>query len=746
MEQKTASRHHFKEKRPQTLGSRLTIFSRSILLLASVSIWVTGCGPGSTNNNYYETNKTPNSGAASNFGGGGATGDGGGGQGVMCSEITKDPSLRNRLFVRDIYEAVADKKRTMKNVPGPSNTNEVSDEALQILADSVKNYFGPASYSLAFTKKEYWKNLIEKMVFLDEDRELLPSQDANSPIVLRTGCKLEQIAYWDESPGVNDQKLYVSRVLWNSLDQLNKIALLAHEVFYAQARKALYKNSDAVRFKVGQLLSLEGLKPLFSEWVPSKVPSIKNLLPASAKGFKACEGVSPDDPDAKLYFYQYEGKEGKQHLTFPVVASNSINSSFLQSTSFLFDAKERKTSVVGTDALYFQSIFHDVYDYKTPEQDLFIERMYTDSYLLSEPPSILLFFENLPQNIGGEPVLWSGHLMSSLIPITVSLLNPLSDWEKQNTPAPLTRDEQIVKINFNIRETLETCKVDRIDAEEAIAVLHKEVDSSIRDGKYPRGFPLWNKQLKTLIENLKKGEEDVDFSQCSFTSDYEISETLPGDIYSLKLKTNQPYGGKGLDRWGYERTPDVKVPLGKMRLTQGANKLDFDLRCYDYATSYAEVILKNEQKNHDTPKSPRKLTYSISESLPDVTEVQLNDLKRFANLLTLQTENIRNELYPYFIESWTSSSATYHRPEQVRALLSDLASEQHLKFEICNQRFVNDTNENNAHVKNTSCLITTMMSSGHRYMIYFSYPLSSDPVVKEISGQVPKLEFVQLVP
>ncbi|MFS4460880.1 hypothetical protein [Bdellovibrio sp. HCB2-146] len=708
--------------------------------MLGVSIWVTGCGPGSTNNNYFDTNKTPNSGgASSNFGGGGATGDGGGGQGVECGENTKNSDIRNRLFVRDIYEAVIDKDLKMKTVPGVAGTDAVSDDALEVLANSLKSYFGPASYSLEFTKVSFWKRLVNAIVFLEEDHKLISSQDANSPIHLQPGCTAVQIAFWDESSGVpNEHKLYVNRRFWRSLDQLNKIGLLAHEVFYAQARKAGYKNSDTVRNKIGQLLSTEGLTPLFTAYAPSKVPSIKDVLPENSKGFKTCEGTSQTDPDAKIHMYQYQGTDGKQYFTFPVVSSNSINSAYLQSTSFPFDPNKNSSLAAATDLLYFQSQFHDGDNYFEPNLDIFYDRWYSNASLLTPRVDISMqnFYNRLPLRVGQESILWTGHLRSSPQPITLFLLNSTTDWNQRKQRTALTTEQKLIEINIVLKSEIVICGAKSGEAEGVIALLYKEIKTAIQNGSYPHGFPQWTKALEQISNRNNK---------CDLPNNEQISREYPAYLYSLHLKTDKNHEAEETlhESLLYKAGSSQAIPLGKIRLSQGSNSLEFDLRCNDYSTAYAEVVL---QKNKPAAVVRHKVTSLLSEAGSDLPAESLNNISRFMTLIQSSDEYNRNVVYPAFIKTNTpSSDRPLYPSEQYRAFLTNLSIEKDVTFSRCKQNMTNDYNEQQVKYRDTNCLIATFNKSQHRYMIYFSYELKTDQSQNNAYEEVPTLEFVQLI-
>lgn len=501
---------------------------------------------------------------------GGSTGDGGGGQGVQCED--------GNLYVRDVYEAVFEKNRTLKSVSGENSPDHVSAQARKVLIESLKSYFGPSSEIFPYVKDSYWLDVEKRISFIDDDRELLASQDANSPIKLKTGCKIVQIAYWDESPrNVKDDRLYVSRKLWKKLDQLNKVALLSHEVFFKQARIAGYKNSDAVRDQIGQLLSVEGLETLFPNWIPSADPKVSAVLPASTTGFKVCDGRSEEDLTARLRLYQYEGKDGVQHFSIPLLHSSKINAALLQGAKTSFSPDDDVLLAATTDLLIFQS------DLKGKEIAHFdpttLYRWYADSGLLMKDKSLTDLLKSLPN----RKILWSETFHSSSEPITISIENTLLNWEGTKTPNRLSANGLIKEVNLELKNTLQKCLplVDR--AEGAIAILHKEIKSAIEQGKYPSNFPAWAEALKKL--NVVGEARD---SECSaLLKNTRVTHDLPAFLYSIYGKTNTgAEAWRLLGEYSLEPRSYAPVELGVVSVSQGTDELKFKVNCEDYKSQY----------------------------------------------------------------------------------------------------------------------------------------------------------------
>lgn len=430
------------------------------LFCLALPVSLISCGPTSINN-YHGSDKVLANGNSETRGGGG-TGDGGGGQGIVCTSEVKEERLKNRLFVRDIFEAIINHHRNMKYVESPSaSLDKVDPQAIKVLVDSIKLYFGPATRNLEFGNEKFWTDFAERISFLNEETPLFPSNDANSPIALPVGCQITQLAYWDESAGsASDGTLYVDKKKWQQLDQFNKIALLAHEYFFKQARKAGYKNSDFTRFKVGQLLSVEGLEPISKEWAPAKDPRVKDILPESKNGFKFCQGTSSEDPAAQLYFYQYEGKDKFQHFVFPFLKSNSINLNLFQGKDFTIDPKAYQLPAA-TDLLIYGSDFDDDPEslfLKSNDNELTL--WYKGTGLLYEPGgaatlvSTVHAVQSAMENLSNfnKTVLWLNHTTSANQTIQFSLLNPAINYNLAKKRRVKTRESLTASINRKIED------------------------------------------------------------------------------------------------------------------------------------------------------------------------------------------------------------------------------------------------------------------------------------------------------
>lgn len=739
------------------------------------SIFLSSCGPTSIYNNHGPDKNLANTTGETRGGGGGGTGDGGGGQGISCNADVKDKSLRNRLFVRDIFEAITNHRRTMKVINSPfENSDKVDAGSIKVLVDSIKLYFGPASSNLDFATESFWTDFANKISFVNEETPLFPSNDANSPIALPVGCEIVQIAYWDESAGSSEEgTLYVDQKRWRQLDQFNKIALLSHEFFFKQARKAKYKSSDFVRNKVGQLLSTEGLEPLFKDWVPASDPRIHDLLPDAKDGFKVCTGNSSEDPSAQLLFYQYKGKDNFQHFVFPMLKSNSINFSLLQPAHFVgFNPKENLNLSAMSDLWVYDSEFPGKTDDLMTsnlegDEDLFLSMRYNGSGTLFEKSkfSIGQDIREALNILGkyGKAVLWSNYINTMEQPIQVSIINSvlgkesrgkdLKSWEDLIVLANKQIESRFLSISketignrsFQIKQEALTKKILI-----AISILNSEIEDAARIGIYPEGFPKWNSSLHGLSKELS----------IFYTADHPLKKDLPAILYKLNLNT---YGERDIEEYlgrevfqSFRQDFQFSNEPGNMFLKQGNLSLNFKLKCNGYATIFnATTKSDNGSKMSSKSKSPININYKIEDN-----DFRSNHSGSKAEELKSILEKVRNRWYKipkfhpmteikcdienlvsFFISEKTSPEKyqkfwsknfdacdgdKWLNCDELNMLASDLNDETSISVVSCNEYFRYSelysglffSSKNNKPARR-GCFILKMNSKMNNYFIYF---------------------------
>lgn len=712
---------------------------------------------------------------------GGTTGDGGGGQGVICSDEVKDQRLKGKIFVRDIYEAIVNYKRTMKQIEGKSNADEVSAEAIKVLVDSIKFYFGPASRNLYFANENFWLEFIKRISFLSEDFELLPSQDANSAIALPIGCQIVQMAFWDESAGVdNEGTLHVDQKRWRQLDQFNKIALLAHEFFFKQARKSGYKNSDFIRFKVGQLLSTEGLVPLFKQWAPSRQPEISDFLPASKNGFKVCHGASLDDPMAKMQLYQYEGKDKLQHFVIPLLETKTINKSLLQNAYFTFDPKKDEILTAATDLM----LIWQTKAMTGPEHlrsHLFNLHFY-DSGILSEIPdwdySIQHEIENLMKKLGKsrKEQVWEGHISTPADSIKIIFLNQGGD---------IAGGKKTIKSLENLIRTVyyrvdsETRKIaPRYDKSyldnrihKAIGLLNREIDDAIHLNKYNEGFSKWKEDLNSLIfpqtrytmrgeslsaEQTNKINEEV--SERYLYSINWLKESAPELLLALKLnkysekEVNEILGDDGFD---FEREKSANK-RASFQISQGNSTSNFQFECNDYPTVFANNTKKQIKLLKEKPIVKIVSFHDKKESLYSFDD---KSFERFFNFLKLKNfddgfSKVTSKL-PIDLddrgelvcreEEWKMG----YKCEDLKTFIADYHNSVQINVTPCPSLRFQDLSEGARNVfADARCALLNMGENKDSYRVSFRYKLESIKniiPVENINENLPEILYIRRI-
>ncbi|NUN07337.1 MAG: hypothetical protein HUU57_16455 [Bdellovibrio sp.] len=725
--------------------------------LLGVLIVSAGCNPSTTNYNQTIQPASPagdptkqglQSGGPGSTGTTGGTGDGGGGQGVYCSETTSDKNLKGKLFVRDIYEAIKNHKRTMPSGKlGAGGTDTVDESAIKHFVEVLRKYYGPASGNLDFVNTEYWKKFADSISFIPEDATLHPSQDANSPLALPEGCKVVQIAYWDESSGpVEDGTLYVDKKTWKQLDQFNKIALLAHEFYFKQARKAGYKNSDFVRYKVGHLLSQEGLLDIFQQWEPSKDSRVKDVLPEKKTGFKYCTGTSEADPNAKLQMYQYEGKDQLQHIVFPVVKSNTVNFSDFQVAHVTFSKETHHKVSFLTDLLlpvshYKQSLgsvnegsFLLAFDELPLLSARYGDQTFIDASLGDS--SISKYKDRILEMVSGsardEEVSWT--VKSRSESAKIQMFSPaFKRDEAQESVQSLSKDELVRAINNQIilgifGDLMRSSEARRRELVlPSLNALHKELDEGMAAGVYPTGLPKWSGELKKieqLFSNIltKEKGKPVKFF---IKNNSDLLGSLPQKLYALKMNA---YDGveimRGINNPELKKGHELPVSLraGSVSITEGSNTATFKLECHDYVDVFkAKTNKKEYSENVDTVrlKGLRVIPEEQSEQEPGYANY-LRHRDEFIKMISGNAEISKLETAKSC--GWENQIVPQYCAD-LNSLLIDLREESVVEMQGC---FGYAHTAIRDHDQLQTCRILNLKKAQQRYLVIFAYPHDQD--------------------
>jgi hypothetical protein len=487
--------------------------------------------------------------------GGGSTGDGGGGQGVMCSDEVADSRLKGRLFVRDVFEALYNKKLTMAlDTLGDAGTDKVDEKAFKFLNQKLMNFYGASMTIQEFALNGFWEKFEQKISFLDSTTNLIPSKDDKSPIALPRGCSLVQIAYYSESGGIGEEgTLFVDKANWKNLDQFNKVALLAHEYFFRWARASGFKSSDYVRNKVGRLLSEEGLPAILPNWEPSDDPALKKVernmyLPKHSKGFKACFGSTRAQQGAMILF-QYQDVNGLQNLVWVRLGNGNTSMPPFESARTWFDPADPKYDLLAaaTDFL------HQTPDHPASARDRL--RLTNKLEEAAADPDDRMGIVIVPMQNGTAKV---------------SVKNPMGGIIPLNDREPLPREELIRLLQREVIDTLHKSIENRAALDYgkillAFSKLKSEAESSFTAEKPATNlFQEWADSLKEFEKvGVKFSPEDqaymyntVPFSILDFTHGSYSNENVGAAVGNKGFKKvwkDTSYGGMVVANFGAER-------------------------------------------------------------------------------------------------------------------------------------------------------------------------------------------------
>ncbi|QLY24809.1 hypothetical protein [Bdellovibrio sp. KM01] len=507
--------------------------------------------------------------------GGGGTGDGGGGQGVLCSDEMKDTTLRGKLMVRDVYEAQYNYRRTMVTQGlGPAGTEKVDEATVNFILAALKRYYGPALRDTDIGYAKYWTDFSQKISFVPDQASLYPSKDANSPLALPKGCSIVQIAYWDESAGVvEDGTLYVDKTLWLKLDQFNKAALLAHEYFFKRAREAGFTNSDYARYKVGQLLSVEGMPPLFPGWVPSKDPQLAYALPDSPKGYKSCSG-SAGERGSFIKLYQYKDDKGIQRIVIPSLKSSNYSLPPFQSVTTSFTPGP--TDILGLITDQF------IVDNLDP-----VPMDFNQNSITGRTDATHRGLENLSREIIALNIPTKNRT------VKLAILNPMADEVARGKDELKSSAELALQMNYEIEERLlKAVGLVGASKEEvlgAIAALNAEIDDALKTGIFPNGFPRWQAELIKIEKHMRASATGV-VASFSVARHTDLSAELPVVLYRIKQGTySESEVVRVMSSEAYKKINNKVRKLVQFSLSVDDNKLDYGLDCDTYSDVYRKI-------------------------------------------------------------------------------------------------------------------------------------------------------------
>jgi hypothetical protein len=555
-------KNHFEQK---------TFLTKFVTVLMATVTFLPGCSKGGDSSSSGDHKPIA---PLSTNGPGGGTSDGGGGQGISCDASVANPQLRGKVLLRDIYEAIVEHKLTMKKLKTPDDHSEKSHgEAIEMLAQTLREFFGPAQLKLDFTQADFWKEFEKKIVFIDDNTSLYTSNDANSPMQLLSGCKIVQIAFWNDVQS-DGGILYVSKSLWNSLNELNRVALLAHEYFFKESRQAGDKNSDFIRSKIGLLFSNENPNAKPDQWDPVSDPRLATILPESNRGYRICEGTSREDSTAKMVLYEYQGKDNLQHLNIPYLRSATVNLNFFDQISHKFDTQIEQILPVVLDLW--------ASDFRDDSYFAFASRGIFDNFRLSNPYRYLA-------KLTGKYDTWDNLSWTKTDLFEKKQIDTKIEFYRAGSHLKLSAErdtaENLVK---GILSDILGEDIHDNNGRNIIVLLDQEVEQAIKNAREENNFPKWKELFKTH-----------QFRNSSFSAeanDYFVKlaqNELPTYLYRAKAHTLSSDDMRQLTFYGLmvEDARDFSARLNssaskKVTFKQGDKQVAFFLTCSSYSENY----------------------------------------------------------------------------------------------------------------------------------------------------------------
>ena len=197
-------------------------------------------------------------------------GSSGGGKAVICRNTSGQIAFGQLL---DLYEVVAVYHNEL--LPPLATLEEerrrTNERIRTILGDQRAT--GPAGdeENMRHLQKE-----LNSAIFLPTP--LPRTDDVGTPVALPEGCKLEQVAVFEDDP----VKLTIYQEIWDYFDSQNKNALLMHEFFYWNNRRVGDTNSETSRWATNVLFAN---KPVLA--IDNQVPSDASYCETDRQGVGA---------------------------------------------------------------------------------------------------------------------------------------------------------------------------------------------------------------------------------------------------------------------------------------------------------------------------------------------------------------------------------------------------------------------------------------------------------------------------
>lgn len=229
--------------------------------------------------------------------------EGGGGVGVRCGD---------KLEMLEVHES---RLMGLELVATPNSEEEAIEISSKIVGEqSWLPLFQSKEELVEFLKEAVIRPMFTGQPFLMSDIDGqatkgsieyvtdLPFSNDVGNYRIKSGCKLEQIAYFSD----DDKSLKIVKSSWDKLDWLSRMVLVGHEAIYSGDRdmknlrdlklEQKPKTSEWTRHFISKLFSLQGL-PAYSEGLPES-------------NYKGCTGNQNGNEDTYTHFYIYKTESG----------------------------------------------------------------------------------------------------------------------------------------------------------------------------------------------------------------------------------------------------------------------------------------------------------------------------------------------------------------------------------------------------------------------------------------------------
>lgn len=235
----------------------------------------------------------------------------GGGGAVVCRDET---GVIQSAELLDLYEAKSRYGLTLLESTGSLEGDYV---------EGVKNTYrlqGAGSIVIGAETRKNLDNFSHKLEFVSQDLTVLG--DIGDHPALPSGCAIEQLAiFYDASDGVSvmpEDRIQVSKEIWQALDVQSRAALVTHELFYKYERALAEKTSESTRSAVAHIYS-------------GNPEPVKSGLPENAKQYASLSDSESSIGETKLgketWFHVFRSQKGGEAgavLQFDTIMSRPI--------------------------------------------------------------------------------------------------------------------------------------------------------------------------------------------------------------------------------------------------------------------------------------------------------------------------------------------------------------------------------------------------------------------------------------